>query len=244
MKTVCKSSSKHKPLPKTRRMCYIHAFTLIELLAVICLISILYAIFAPTLKAARDKAKSIQCMVNLKNIGMAVASYETDHNGWLPHGGSSACIPGGETNPSWKELLAPYLGVTTITKFCLEHGIYHCPSQSKITCGDVGYGDNGFYGGYGWNFLNLGSYSSSTVPWVHSSQVNNPADVFMVGDTSDGYANTATSYNCFYIRIGTDLTCQSSRHNGGGNYLWADKHVSWHSAEEVYQKRNAWYPCH
>ncbi|MEO0964650.1 MAG: DUF1559 domain-containing protein [Planctomycetota bacterium] len=61
------------------------AFTLIELLVVISIIALLISILLPALQAARSTAETIACGSNLRQIGIALAAYETDQQ-TLPPG--------------------------------------------------------------------------------------------------------------------------------------------------------------
>jgi prepilin-type N-terminal cleavage/methylation domain-containing protein/prepilin-type processing-associated H-X9-DG protein len=61
-------------------------FTLIELLVVVAIIALLISILLPSLGSAREQAKSVKCLANLRQIGNAMSRYLLDNNEWFPHG--------------------------------------------------------------------------------------------------------------------------------------------------------------
>ncbi len=68
------------------------AFTLIELLVVIAIIAVLIALLLPAVQAARESARRIQCVNNMKQIGLAIANYESTH-GCIVSGYVSSTVP-------------------------------------------------------------------------------------------------------------------------------------------------------
>ena len=62
----------------------IAAVTLIELLVVVAIIALLVSILLPSLSRARMQAKTVQCMSNARQMGLALRYYAEDYDGNLP----------------------------------------------------------------------------------------------------------------------------------------------------------------
>lgn len=71
---------------KSRRR---RGFTLIELLVVIAIIGILAALLVPAVSAGKRRAHSSRCKSNLRQVGLAINSYATDNEDYLPPGKGS-----------------------------------------------------------------------------------------------------------------------------------------------------------
>jgi len=73
--------------PASRR-----AFTLVELLVVIGVIAVLIAILLPSLNRAREAAKRVQCLSNIRQISLATVNWAGDHRGWMPGAGGFSIL--------------------------------------------------------------------------------------------------------------------------------------------------------
>ena len=87
------------------------AFTLIELLVVIAIIAVLIALLLPAVQAAREAARRLSCVNNLKQIGLALQGYH-DANSTFPAGGWIALPTQPRTinmNIGWSAVVLPWL---------------------------------------------------------------------------------------------------------------------------------------
>ena len=89
-------------------MRYIKAFSILQLVVVIAIVTVLAAIVIPVVSMARGTASQVACLGNLRQVGMAMGAYADEHRGLLPaeknYGDDDP-----DTSPAWFYRLPEYL---------------------------------------------------------------------------------------------------------------------------------------
>lgn len=158
-------------------------FTLIELLVVIAIIAILAAILFPVFSQAREKARTISCLSNSKQIGTAIMMYAQDYDEAVVAAaslGTWASNPQAPYYQEWVSFLMPYVksgDYQDAQGRWHPAGIFNCPSFSEQ------------------RWLAAATLSTCDGPNVNTHSFPNGETVFPPYET---YATYGISFDCPY----------------------------------------------
>jgi prepilin-type processing-associated H-X9-DG protein len=180
----------------------------------------------PALSSARDKAKSIQCNSNVKNLGMQFIAYTGDFNGYFVPLNSSSSWSAPIPRKWYPNILSDngYLPVAEKDWYnkdygAINKGIWRCPSV----------GQDYARGGYGPDEAHLIRYGKYT---SRITTIKRPSAIWLIGDAAKGIDSEALipdyMIHCPVCRpwhtISADVHKASKRHMGKSNAAFIDGH--------------------
>lgn len=184
-------------------------FTLVELLTVIAIVGILAGLILAALASSREKARSIQCLNNLRQWGLAYQLYAADNNDFLPRRGQGIQVLAQINRPQdWFNCLPPYFNLPSFQSMVTNNAKPAAHTRSVFICPTADDSGGTYFLPYGMN-MNL-------CPWnlpvaTKLNQVVQPLYVVAMADAPGQYASTYPSSQPYSV---------VARHAGRVNLLF------------------------
>jgi prepilin-type N-terminal cleavage/methylation domain-containing protein len=232
------------------------AFTLIELLVVIAIIAILAAMLLPALSKAKEKARRVNCVSNLKQWGFALHVYGVDNADGIPRDGmnSGGTYGAGDhaDQYAWFTLLPPYVAEHTLDWYISQPGggykdkipfpggkgkIWECPSafMTDADVNTVGGGPDGFFSYVmnidlkraTTNYANTDAYPYPKMPRL--GDISNPSSTVFMYDTVFNPRTEIVngSPNFNSVNPANRWRSFAARHDLGGVVNFVDSHAEY-----------------